>query len=85
MDLNFFVAPQKDEIIETTIHINQNTKPALIGSVLDQDNKPIKDAFLALYEFDKKDNKPKKLQLFTYTDEWGSFLLAPLICICKKL
>lgn len=77
MSFNFLVSPQKDEIIKTTIHV-KNDKPAIIGNVLDFDEKPIENAFLVLEEVDKKSYKPKKIKLFTYTDEWGAFALAPL-------
>lgn len=77
MSFNFLISPQKDEIINTTIHID-NTKPALIGNVLNNDDKPIKDAFLILYEIDKDTHKPKNASNFAYTDEWGNFAIAPL-------
>lgn len=77
MNFNFFVSPQKDEIIKTTIHV-KNDKPAIVGNVLDFDEKPIKDAFLVVDEVDKNNYKPLKTKFFTYTDEWGSFALAPL-------
>ncbi|MFI3227411.1 MAG: hypothetical protein R3Y09_08365 [Clostridia bacterium] len=78
MDINFFVSPQKDEVIKTTIHINQNNKPAIIGNVVDNDEKPIKDAFLIAYEVDKRNHKIINIGSFAYTDEWGRFILAPL-------
>ncbi|MFI3115175.1 MAG: hypothetical protein R3Y12_03435 [Clostridia bacterium] len=78
MDINFFASPQKDEVIKTTIHINQNSKPAIIGNVVDDNEKPIKDAFLIAYEINKKNHKIIEIGSFAYTDEWGSFVLAPL-------
>ena len=78
MDLNFFVCPQAGEMIDTTIHINQNAKPALVGNVIDIDAKPIKDAFLIVYEVEKSSHKPITITSSSYTDEWGNFALAPL-------
>ena len=78
MNFNFFVSPQKDEIIDTTIHINQNIKTALIGHVLNINEEPIKDAFLIVYEVEKNSHKQLKMKSFGYTDEWGSFALSPL-------
>lgn len=75
---NFFVSPQQNEVIETKINVDTNIKPALIGNVYDVFEKPIKEAFVAIYEVDQKQDKLKKLTGFTYTDDFGSFVLAPL-------
>ncbi len=75
---NFFVSPQENEVIETKIYTKGEIRPAIIGSILDNNEKPLEGVFIALYKMDKSKEKTTDLVTFTYSDNYGNFILAPL-------
>lgn len=70
----FYIKPTENEIVHTTIRLSSDTKPALIGTVTDNTDKPIDNALVTLYLA----NKPTEPISAIYTDENGHFAFAPL-------
>ena len=73
---SFYIKPAEFEQIETVVRIKQETRPSLIGSVLDTESAPSKDAFVALFEVNGE-NKDR-LVATAYTDIDGKFIFGPL-------
>ena len=73
---SFYIKPAEYEQIETVVHIKQENRPGLIGSVFDAENAPSKDAFIALFEVNGE-NKDR-LVATAYTDVDGKFIFGPL-------
>jgi len=73
---SFYIKPAEFEQIETVVHLKQESRPGLVGSVLDTENAPAKDAFVALFEVNGESND--HLVATAYTDIDGKFIFGPL-------
>ncbi|MDP4109949.1 MAG: carboxypeptidase-like regulatory domain-containing protein [Bacillota bacterium] len=73
---SFYIKPAEYEQIETVVHIKQETRPGLIGSVTETESVPAQDAFVALFEV-LEENKDR-LVATAYTDRDGRFIFGPL-------
>lgn len=73
---SFYVKPAACEVIETTVHIKPDPRPALLGTVLSQ-KKPVQDALVAVYLSGGQDAPDKPIGSL-YTDELGQFAFGPL-------
>lgn len=73
----FYVKPANNELIETVVHIKPDPRPALLGSVVDADGKPVAAALVAVYE-SGGGSAPDAPVGSLYTDEFGQFAFGPL-------
>lgn len=76
MNLNqtFFVKPAPHEIVQTTVSLAADQRPALIGTVVGTDDKPVDAALVTVYRADAPDTPIGAL----YTDAAGQFAFGPL-------
>ncbi len=72
----FYIKPSEYEQVETVIHLKQESRPSLIGSIKDAYEKPVSDAFVAIFEAGDSDISHPAAT--TYTDEDGRFIFGPL-------
>lgn len=77
MYASFFVRPAQQERIETVVELRPETRPALLGTAVDNNAKPIADALAVLYE-SGGGGQPDRTVAAQYTDELGRFAFAPL-------
>lgn len=73
---SFFVRPSAGEQVETTVSLRADTRPALLGSAVDADGKPVADALVVLTASGK--TSPDPIAGVAYTDEMGRFAFGPL-------
>lgn len=73
----FYVKPAENELIETVVHIRADPRPALLGSVIGDDGKPVESALIAVYEAGGS-TAPDTPVGSLYTDEFGQFAFGPL-------
>lgn len=73
---SFYVKPAANELVETTVHIQPDPRPALLGTVL-AGKKPVSDALVAVYLSGGPD-APDQPVGSLYTDELGHFAFGPL-------
>ena len=73
---SFYVKPAANELVETTVHIQPDPRPALLGTVL-SGRKPVQDALVAIYLSGGSD-APDQPVGSLYTDELGHFAFGPL-------
>lgn len=73
-DQAFYVKPSAHEIVQTTVSLSADQRPALIGTVLDPDKKPVEAALVTVFRADRADAPIGAL----YTDEQGHFAFGPL-------
>lgn len=74
---SFFVKPASNERIETTVHLQKDDRPALLGTVLGPDGRPVEAALIAVYRSGGAD-APDTPVAALYTDELGQFACGPL-------
>lgn len=76
--VKFNVIPEENEQIDAIIKVPKEPRSVIHGVVLDDCNKPKKDAVVKLLKESKHD--PKRLEpiTHTFTDEHGQFLFGPL-------
>lgn len=70
----FYVKPAAHEIVETTVSLAADRRPALTGTVLGPDGKPAAGALVTLWCGDS----PAPPAGALYTDELGRFAFGPL-------
>lgn len=70
----FFFKPGQGELIHTTVKLSEDGRCAVLGRVLSNDGKPVKEALAML--FNDPDSQIPSAQ--TFTDERGAFLFGPL-------
>lgn len=71
---SFYVKPASNELVNTTVTLLPDTKPALSGTVLGENQKPISNALVTLYAA----REPQVPIGALYTDEQGRFSFGPL-------
>lgn len=77
--VKFNVIPGENEQIDAIIKVPKEPRSVIHGVVLDEYNKPAKDAVVQLFKMKKHDD-PKCLEpiTHTFTDDCGQFLFGPL-------
>ena len=73
---SFYVRPSAGEQVETTVSLRPDTRPALLGTAVDEAGKPVAQALAVLTASGKTD--PDRVVGVTYTDELGRFAFGPL-------
>ena len=71
---SFYVKPASHEVVQTTVSLAADQRPALIGTVVAADDKPVEAALVTFYRADAPDSPIGAL----YTDELGRFSFGPL-------
>lgn len=71
---SFYVKPVSHEVVETTVSLSVDKRPALIGTVVDTAQNPVSDALVTFYSADTPSAPIGAL----YTDEMGRFSFGPL-------
>lgn len=71
---SFYVKPAAHEVVETTVSLAADQRPALIGNVVSADGKPVDAALVTVYRADAPATPIGAL----YTDEHGQFAFGPL-------
>lgn len=77
MNYSFCVKPNEHERIETTIHLQADHRPALIGTVLNETGKPVEDALITIYKSGCASKDDTTIGT-VYTDNLGRFAFGPL-------
>ena len=73
----FYVKPSENELIETVVHIKPDPRPALLGSVVGAEGRPVASALVAVYQ-SGGGSAPDTPVGSLYTDEFGQFAFGPL-------
>ena len=73
---SFFVRPSAGEQVETTVSLHADPRPALLGTAVSADGKPVAGALVVLTASGK--TAPDPTVGVTYTDEMGRFAFGPL-------
>lgn len=76
MSTSFYVRPSAGEQVETTVCLHPETRPALMGTAVDENGKPVCNALAVLTISGK--TEPDRVVRVTYTDELGRFAFGPL-------
>jgi protocatechuate 3,4-dioxygenase beta subunit len=76
--VKFNVVPDENEQIDAIIKMPKEPRSVIHGVVLDECNKPMKDAVVKLLKEYKHDAKRLEPITHTFTDEHGQFLFGPL-------
>ena len=71
---SFFVKPAAHEVVETTVALSADQRPALVGTLLGTDGKPVPGALVTVYCADA----PARPVGALYADEQGQFAFGPL-------
>ncbi len=71
---SFYVKPASHEVVETSVSLSLDQRPALTGTVTDPDGKPVDAALVTFYRADSPERPVGAL----YTDELGRFAFGPL-------
>lgn len=73
---SFYLRPAENELIETVVQLRPDPRPAILGTVVGDDHRPVANALVAVYESggDAPDIPVGSL----YTDELGQFAFGPL-------
>lgn len=77
MNYSFCVKPNAHERIETTIHLQSDHRPALIGTVLNDTGKPVENALITIYKSGCAKGDDTTIGT-VYTDNLGRFAFGPL-------
>lgn len=76
--VKFNVIPEENEQIDAVIRVPKEPRSVIHGVVLDEHNKPMKDAVVKLLKECKGGSKRLEPLSHTFTDENGQFLFGPL-------
>ena len=71
---SFYVKPAAHEVVETTVALSADQRPALVGTVLGTDDKAVSAALVTIYCADAPETPVGAL----YSDEQGQFAFGPL-------
>ena len=71
---SLYVKPAGHEVVETTVSLTSDQRPALTGTVLSAGGKPAEAALVTVYRADAPASPIGAL----YTDELGRFAFGPL-------
>ena len=70
---SFYVKPAAHEVVETTVALSADQRPALVGTVLGTDGKAVSAALVTIYCADAPETPVGAL----YSDEQGQFAFGP--------
>ncbi len=73
---SFYIKPNAGEVLQTTITLQTSPPPALLGTVLSHNQKPLTGALVALYH--ANEDAPDVPITACYTDAQGQFALGNL-------
>ena len=76
MQSNFYVRPSVGEQIQTTITLCADPRPALLGTAVNADGRPVADALVVLTASGL--TEPDCVVGTAYTDAMGQFAFGPL-------
>lgn len=76
--VKFNVCPKENEQIDAIVKVPKEPRSVIHGVVLDECNKPRKDAVVKLFKECKKEYTSLEPITHTFTDENGQFLFGPL-------
>lgn len=71
---SFYVKPAAHEVVETRVSLALDCRPALVGTVVNAQDKPVEAALITFYRADA----PTRPIGALYTDEFGRFTFGPL-------
>ena len=71
---SFYVKPAAHEVVDTTVSLYLDQRPAVVGTVVDQNGQPVEEALVTFYRADAPATPVSAL----YTDELGRFTFGPL-------
>lgn len=75
----YFIKASDGECIETIIRITPDSRGIITGRVLDENNKPARDACILLYDtMGKQDFDSYSLVDSVFSDSDGTFILGPV-------
>ena len=74
---NFFVKPGAHERIETVVRLTPDERPALLGTVLDNGQRPVEAALVTIYRSGGAESADQPVGSL-YTDPLGRFAFGPL-------
>jgi hypothetical protein len=83
--IKFNVTPGENEQIDTIIKLPKEPRSVIHGVVLDEHNKPLKDAVVKLLKVKCPEKDHLEPLTHTFTDECGQFLFGPLCPHTKYL
>lgn len=73
----FCIKANEHERIETKVHLMKEIRPAILGTVLNENGKPQSDALVIIYRSGKASQDDKPIAT-VYTDQLGRFAFGPL-------
>ncbi len=71
-----YIRPSAGEQVQTTVSLQAEPRPAIVGTAVDCDGKPVCDALVILTASGK--TQPDTVAGVMYTDELGQFAFGPL-------
>lgn len=71
---SFYVKPAAHEVVETSVALSADQRPALVGTVLGTDGRAVSGALVTIYCADAPETPVGAL----YSDEQGQFAFGPL-------
>ncbi|MDR3766199.1 MAG: carboxypeptidase-like regulatory domain-containing protein [Butyricicoccus sp.] len=74
---SFFVRPGAHERVETIVHLQEDRRPALLGTVHSETGRPVQDALVTVYRSGRADEADQPVGV-VYTDALGRFAFGPL-------
>ena len=77
--VKFNIVPGENEQIDVFVKVPKEPRSVIHGLVVDEHNKPLKDAVVKLYKQKNcDDNKSLEPLTHTFTDDNGNFIFGPL-------
>lgn len=76
MYASFYVRPSAGEQVQTAVSLTADPRPALLGTVVGDDGKPLSDALVTVTASGK--TQPDRIIGAQYTDDLGQFSFGPL-------
>ena len=74
---NFFLKPGAHERVETIVRLTPDARPALLGTIVDNNQRPVEAALVTLYRSGGADGADEPVGSL-YTDSLGRFAFGPL-------
>ncbi len=76
MQSSFYVRPSAGEQVQTMVSLHSDTRPALLGTAVNGEGRPISNALVVLTASGL--TEPDRVVGTAYTDEMGQFSFGPL-------
>lgn len=76
--IRFHVIPEENEQIDAKVKLHKEPRSVIHGVVVDEHNKPVKDAVVKLLRENCHDHHKLDPITHTFTDDCGQFLFGPL-------